>query len=98
MVGRAMTEADVKSALLPDLSVRQYALLPEGHDAGLIGHRIAQLDFPEGVEVAAVTRFGVVLPAEPDLVLEADDQLTVFGPEEVMPPAGEPVPVKYLDR
>jgi len=38
------------------------------------------------------------LPAESDLVLEADDQLTVFGPEGVMPPAGEPVPVAYLDR
>ena len=97
-VGRAMTEADVKSALLSDVSVRQYALLPEGQDSGLIGRRISQLDFPEGVEVAAVTRLGVVLPAESDLVLEADDQLTVFGPEEVMPPAGEPVPVAYLDR
>ena len=32
------------------------------------------------------------------VVLEADDQLTVFGPEEVMPPTGEPAPVKYLDR
>lgn len=93
-----MTEADVKSALLSDVSVRQYALLPEGQDSGLIGRRISQLDFPEGVEVAAVTRLGVVLPAESDLVLEADDQLTVFGPEEVMPPAGEPVPVAYLDR
>jgi len=48
--------------------------------------------------VAAVTRFGVVLPVEPDLVLEADDHLTVFGPEEVMPSAGEPVPVAYPDR
>ena len=98
MVGRAMTEEEVKTALLPDLSVRQYALLPEGHDAGLIGHRIAELVFPDGVEVAAVTRFGVVLPVEPDLVLEADDHLTVFGPEEVMPSAGEPVPVAHPDR
>ncbi|MED5583254.1 MAG: TrkA C-terminal domain-containing protein, partial [Actinomycetota bacterium] len=98
MVGRAMTEEEVKTALLPDLSVRQYALLPEGHDAGLIGYRIAELVFPDGVEVAAVTRFGVVLPVEPDLVLEADDHLTVFGPEEVMPSAGEPVPIAHPDR
>ena len=97
-IGRATTEADVKTALLPGLTVRQYALLPEGQDAGLIGHRIAQLDFPDGVAVASVTRLGVVLPADPELVLEADDQLTVYGPEDVMPPAGDPVPVATLDR
>ncbi|MBQ91536.1 MAG: hypothetical protein CL441_09055 [Acidimicrobiaceae bacterium] len=93
-----MTEADVKTALLPGLTVRQYALLPEGQDAGLIGHHIAQLDFPDGVAVASVTRLGAVLPADPELVLEADDQLTVYGPEEVMPPAGDAAPVATLDH
>ncbi len=96
--GAATSEAEVKSALLPDLVLRQYTLLPEGLDAALIGHRIAQLDLPDGVEVASVARFGVMLDPDPDLVLEPDDQLTVLGPEEVMPPAGEPVPVTYMDR
>jgi amino acid transporter len=96
--GAATSEAEVKSALLPDLVLRQYTLLPEGLDAALIGHRIAQLDLPDGVEVASVARFGVILDPDPDLVLEPDDQLTVLGPEEVMPPAGEPVPVAYMDR
>jgi len=97
-VGRAVDEASVKSALLPDLELRQYALLPEGLDAGLIGHRVAQLDLPDGVEVAAVQRLGVTLHVTADLVLEADDQLTVVGPVDVMPDPGEPVPVVYLDR
>ena len=48
--------------------------------------------------MASVARFGVILDPDPDLVLEPDDQLTVLGPEEVMPPAGEPVPVAYMDR
>ena len=93
MCGQAATEDEVKTALLPGRAVRQYALLPEGLDAGLIGRRIGDLGVPEEAEVAAVIRFGVVLDLDPDLVLEADDQVTVVGPEESMPAPGEPAPL-----
>ena len=91
--GQAATEDEVKTALLPGRTVRQYALLPEGLDAGLIGRRIGDLGLPEEAEVAAVIRFGVVLDPDPVLVLEADDQVTVVGPEEAMPAPGEPAPL-----
>jgi len=91
--GLAASEADVKSSLLPGWTVRQYALLPEGRDAELIGRRVGGLHLPDGVEVAAVTRFGVPLLVDDSLVLEPDDQLTVVGPEDVMPAAGAPAPV-----
>ena len=91
--GPATTEAEVKSALLPDRAVRQYALLPEGLDAGLIGRRVGGLHLPEGAEVAAVTRFGVPLDVDDTLVLEADDQITIVGPEDAMPAPGDPVPL-----
>ena len=48
---------------------------------------------PEEAEVAAVIRFGVAWDLDPDLVLEADDQVTVVGPEESMPAPGEPAPL-----
>tara|TARA_A100001037_G_C14665151_1_gene420621 strand:- start:164 stop:478 length:315 start_codon:yes stop_codon:yes gene_type:complete len=91
--GQATTEEEVKTSLLPGRTVRQYALLPEGLDAGLIGRRIGDLGLPEEAEVAAVTRFGVVVPVDDDLVLEADDQVTMVGPEESMPAPGEPAPL-----
>jgi amino acid transporter len=93
-IGVAQTEAEVKTALLPELAIRQYALLPEGRDATLIGCRVGDLDLPSGVKVAAVTRFGVAVEVDTDLVLEGDDQLTLVGPAGVMPPAGEPVPTR----
>ena len=83
----------MKTALLPGWSVRQYALLPEGLDAGLIGRRVGDLSLADGVEVAGVTRFGVPVDVEADLVLEADDQLTLVGPEESMPAPGQPAPL-----
>ncbi len=88
--GQAATEAEVKSSLLPGMAVRQYTLLPEGIDAGLIGCKIDQLQLARGAEVAAVTRYGVPLNADDSLILEADDLLTVVGPEEEMPAPGEP--------
>jgi len=91
--GRATSEDEVKTALLPGRTVRQYALLPEGLDAGLIGGRIGDLGLPDDAEVAAVTRSGVDVPVDDDLVLEADDQVTVVGPEESMPAPGEPAPL-----
>ena len=77
-------------AMLPGMAVRQYTLLPEGIDAGLIGCKIDQLQLARGAEVAAVTRYGVPLNADDSLILEADDLLTVVGPEEEMPAPGEP--------
>ena len=91
--GQAATEDEVKTALLPGRTVRQYALLPEGLDAGLIGRRIGDLGLPGDAEVAAVTRFGAPLAPDPDLVLEADDQVTVVGPEDAMPAPGESAPL-----
>jgi len=91
--GQAATEDEVKTALLPGRTVRQYALLPEGLDAGLIGRRIGDLGLPDDAEVAAVTRFGAPLAPDPDLVLEADDQVTVVGPEDAMPAPGESAPL-----
>ena len=91
--GQASTEAEVKSSLLPDRTVRQYALLPEGLDSGLIGRRVGGLYLPEGAEVAAVTRFGVPLDVDDTLVLEADDQITIVGPEDAMPDPGDPAPL-----
>ena len=91
--GRATTEDEVKTSLLAGRTVRHYALLPEGIDSGLIGRRIGDLGMPEDTELAAVTRFGVPVPVEDDLVLEADDQLTLVGPEDSMPAPGEPAPL-----
>ena len=91
--GQAATEDEVKTALLPGRTVRQYALLPEGLDAGLIGRRVGDLGLPDDAAVAAVTRFGAPLAPDPDLVLAADDQITVVGPEDAMPAPGEPAPL-----
>jgi NhaP-type Na+/H+ and K+/H+ antiporter len=62
-------------------------------DAGLIGQRVGGLYLPEGAEVAAVTRFGVPLDVDDTLVLEADDQITIVGPEDAMPAPGDPAPL-----
>ena len=53
---------------------------------------MGSLGLPKGVEVAALIRFGVSVSIEDDVVLEADDQLTLVGPAEVMPPPGTPIP------
>ncbi len=94
MIGSAGTEAEVKSALLPGVTLRQYALLPEGRDVGLIGERVGDIEWLDGVELASVTRFGVSLTIDPDLVLEPDDQLALLGPDSVMPAAGQPAPLR----
>ncbi|MEE1571037.1 MAG: amino acid permease, partial [Acidimicrobiales bacterium] len=94
LIGSAGTEAEVKSALLPGVTLRQYALLPEGRDVGLIGERVGDIEWLDGVELASVTRFGVSLTIDPDLVLEPDDQLALLGPDSVMPAAGQPAPLR----
>jgi len=92
-IGAAASEAEVKSALLPGVTLRQYTLLPEGSDVGLIGERVGDIEWLDGVELASVTRFGVPMPIDADLVLEPDDQLTLLGPDAVMPAAGQPAPL-----
>ena len=96
LIGSAGTEAEVKSALLPGVTLRQYALLPEGRDVGLIGERVGDIEWLDGVELASVTRFGVSLTIDPDLVLEPDDQLALLGPDSVMPAAGQPAPLRSV--
>ena len=94
----AQTEAEVKTALLPELTIRQYTLFPEGRDALLIGSRVGDLVMPEGVKVAAVNRLGVAIEISEDLVFEGDDQLMVIGPSEVMPADGEPMPATGAEQ
>ena len=84
-VAEAAYEAEVKEALLPDLSIGQYPLMPELSTAALIGRRVGGLTIDSGFFLEAVSREGRVLRAESDLVLEADDQITVLGPLDSLP-------------
>ena len=84
-VAEAAYEAEVKEALLPDLSIGQYALMPELSTSALIGRRVGALTIDSGFFLEAVSREGRVLRAEADLVLEADDQITVLGPPDSLP-------------
>ena len=84
-VAEAAYEAEVKEALLPELSIGQYPLLPELSTAALIGRRVDALTIDSGFFLEAVSREGRVLRAEANLVLEADDQITVLGPPGALP-------------
>ena len=84
-VAEAAFEAEVKEALLPDLSIGQYPLMPELSTSALIGRRVGALTIDAGFFLEAVSREGRVLRAEADLVLEADDQITVLGPPDSLP-------------
>ena len=84
-VADAAFEAEVKEALLPDLSIGQYPLMPELSTSALIGRRVGALTIDAGFFLEAVSREGRVLRAEADLVLEADDQITVLGPPNSLP-------------
>ena len=84
-VADAAFEAEVKEALLPDLSIGQYPLLAELSTAELIGQRVGALSIDRGFYLEAVHRHGRVLRADADLVLEADDQITVLGPLNGLP-------------
>ena len=84
-VAEAAFEAEVKEALLPDLSIGQYPLMPELSTSALIGRRVGALTIDAGFFLEAVSREGRVLRAEADLVLEADDQITVLGPPNSLP-------------
>ncbi|MCP5025658.1 MAG: amino acid permease [Actinomycetia bacterium] len=89
LLAEAVYETEVKEALLPELSIAQYPLLPELTSGLLIGRRIDELSPPGDLHLEAVRRDGRVIRADPDLVLEADDQLTVIGPLDGIPDAGE---------
>ena len=78
-------ESEVKAALLPELDIEQYPLMAELATGKLIGRRVGDLIPPEGVDLEAVRRDGQVIRTHDDLVLNADDQLTVIGPPGSLP-------------
>ncbi len=84
-VAEAAYESEVKEALLADLSIGQYALLPELSTGALIGHQVGELMIDDGFDVEAIRRDGVVIRADAGTVLEADDQITLIGPEGQLP-------------
>lgn len=86
-IADAVFETEVKAALLPGQSIVQYPLLPELPSRYLIGQRVGQLVPPAGMRLEAVRRDGKVIRAHGELVLEADDQLTVIGPPGEPPDA-----------
>ena len=92
-VGQAIDEVGVKSALLPEAALRQYTIFPEGFDSELIGKQIGAIRLLEGAEITTVIREGVPLEVHEELIVESDDQITVLGPLETMPPVGSPLPV-----
>ncbi len=79
-------ESEIKAVLLPELAIEQYPLLPELPTGQLIGHQIGELNHPPGVHFEAVVRHGKVLNPDDDFILEADDQLTLIGPVDGLPP------------
>ncbi|MGI9624669.1 MAG: amino acid permease [Acidimicrobiales bacterium] len=85
VIAEAAFEAEVKQALLPTLEIGQYPLLSETEMGALIGRSVAELDLGPELHAEAVHRGGKVLRADPDLVLEPDDQLTIIGPEGELP-------------
>ena len=92
-VGKAIDEVGVKSALLPEAALRQHTIFPEGLDSGLINKKISDIELLEGAVIAAVVRNGISVEIHEELVIESDDQITVIGPLEIMPPIGSSVPV-----
>ena len=84
-VADATHEAEVKEALLPDLSIGQYALLPELSTGELIDRRVSELGIDDGFHLEAIRRDGRVVRADPGLVLRADDQITLIGPLDGLP-------------
>ena len=85
----AVYETDVKNALLPELDIGQYPLLPELTTGNLIGRRVGELAPPDGLHLEAVRRSGRVIRTVDGLVLEADDQLTIIGPVDGLPTSDE---------
>ena len=88
-MARATNEGEVKAALLPELDIVQYTLMVELPAGRLIGQRVGDLLPPSEIQLEAVRREGRVLRIDDDLVLEADDQLTVIGPCDRLPDPDE---------
>lgn len=92
-VGESMADAgyesEVKEALLPELSIEQYLLAPELATGSLVGRRVDDLVSSTDLHLEAVRRDGKVIRVVPELILKADDQLTVIGPADELPPADE---------
>ncbi len=82
-------EAEVKEALLPELSIEQYLLAPELATGSLIGRRVSDLASASGLHLEAVRRGGKVLRVMPNMLLKADDQLAVIGPLDGLPSADQ---------
>lgn len=82
-------ESEVKEALLPELSIEQYLLAPELATGSLVGRRVDDLVSSTDLHLEAVRRDGKVIRVVPELILKADDQLTVIGPADELPPADE---------
>ena len=74
---------------MPELDIEQYALMTELPAGELIGMTVGELTPPAGVDLEAVRRSGRVLRASEDLILEADDQLTLIGPAGGLPTSSE---------
>jgi APA family basic amino acid/polyamine antiporter len=92
-VGESMAEAgyetEVKQALLPELSIVQYLLALELGTGALVGRVVGDLSVPAGFHLEAVRRDGAVIRTDDELVLEADDQLTMIGPLDGLPDADD---------
>jgi amino acid transporter len=84
-VAEASHEAEVKEALLPDLSIGQYALLAELSTGALIDQPVSALAMDASLHLEAIRRDGRVIRVHDDLVLRADDQITLIGPLDGLP-------------
>jgi APA family basic amino acid/polyamine antiporter len=81
-IGAAVTEPDVKQALLPEHILRTHSLLPELDDGHRIGRPLHEVTWGPDEAVAAVVRGEATLRPEPDLVLEPDDQVVTLEPAD----------------
>lgn len=85
IIAEAVFESEVKQALLPELEIGQYLLLPEMGMGSLIGRRVGDLTLGPGLHADAVRRAGVVVKVTSDTVLQIDDQLTIIAPIGLLP-------------
>ena len=72
-------EQRLKESLLQEERCTSVRLDPDGRGAPLIGHRLADVPFPEETLVALIRRGGRTVVPHGYTVLEAGDRLTVIG-------------------
>lgn len=89
IVAETAYEVEVKQALLPELELGQFMLLPELGMQDLIGKKVSELQLGADVHAEAIRRNGIVIRVTDDLILEADDQLTIVGPQGQVPGGSE---------